>query len=263
MPALAAAYQQALGLAALRGRAAPVRDDVMDAVISCYIKGDADAEGRLVRKAAQRLMCGDRMGTAPPGGTAPPLVRDVELRVVRQRLKLGAGGIRRVVLDIYRRAEHRATSRLLHGLALLEVPFAVRTAGPDFVGGHGLARLQEHWEYAYTPMTEAALVEASVYGMTLPQAVASRYAEQLQRLHDNGAADAAAAAGALAQGCVLGLHAELPRVLDLLRQSVVATAAPVTRSNRASAATDCRGCWICCASRWRRMRGLSGSPGPL
>ncbi|KQV82311.1 hypothetical protein ASD15_09700 [Massilia sp. Root351] len=224
MPALAAAYEQALGLAALRGRSGPVRDDVMDAVTSCYIKGDADAEGRLVRQAAQRLMCGERMGTAPPGGAAPPLVRDVEQRALRLRLKLQAGGIRRVVLDIYRRSEHRATSRLLHGLALLEVPFAVRTAGPDFVAGHGLERLQEHWEYAYTPMTEAALVEASVYGMTLPQAVASRYAAQLQRLHDNGAADAAAAAGALAQGCVLGLHAELPRVLALLRQSVAADA---------------------------------------
>lgn len=224
MPALAAAYEQALGLAALRGRAALVRDDVMDAVVSCYIKGDADAEGRIVRKAAQRLLCGDKMGSVPPGGAAPPLVRDVEQRARKQRLKLEPGGFRRVVLDIYRRPEHRATSRLLHGLALLEVPFAVRTAGPDFVGGHGLERLQEHWEYAYTPMTEAALVEASVYGMTLPQAAATRYTRQIEQLYASGAADAAAAAGALAQGCLLGLHERLPQVLALLRLSVAGDA---------------------------------------
>ncbi|MES2264843.1 MAG: DUF5682 family protein [Pseudomonadota bacterium] len=221
MPALGAAYEQALGLAALRGRAAPVRDDVMDAVTSCFIKGDADADGQLVRAVALRLLGGDRMGAVPAGTASPPLVKDFQFRARRQRLKIDDSQRRHLVLDIYRREEHRLTSRLLHGLSLLEIPFALRTAGPDFVNGTGLDRLQEHWEYLHTPMTEAALVEASVHGVTVPLAVAHRFGTQLERLRADGSnADARAAAGALVQACVLGLHDHLPRVLALLRQAI-------------------------------------------
>ena len=67
MPALGAAYEQALRLASSRGRPAPVRDDVMDAVTSCFIKGDADADGLLVRRVAQNALSGQNMGAVPSG----------------------------------------------------------------------------------------------------------------------------------------------------------------------------------------------------
>lgn len=221
MPALGAAYEQVLRLSALRRRQAPLRNDVMDGVVSCFIKGDADADGALVRAVAQRVFSGQALGKVPAGAGAPPLVRDFEFRVRRQRLKIDDGEQRRLVLDLYRRPEHRVTSRLLHGLALLAVPFAVRTAGPDFVHGHGLDRLQEHWEYVHTPMTEASLVEASVYGVTLPLAVANRFVARLDRMQAEGQGrDARTAAAALVQGCVLGLHDHLARALAHLRSAI-------------------------------------------
>lgn len=221
MPALGAAFEQVLRLAALRGRPAPLRDDVMDGVVSCFIKGDADADGALVRAVAQRTLSGQALGKVPAGAGTPPLVRDFEFRVRRQRLKIDGGEQRRLVLDLYRRPEHRVTSRLLHGLVLLGVPFAVRTAGPDFVNGQGLDRLQEHWEYLYSPMTEASLVEASLYGVTVPLAVANRFVARLDRLRVEGQGrDARAAAAALVQGCVLGLHDHLARALALLRTAI-------------------------------------------
>jgi hypothetical protein len=225
MPALGAAYEQALGLAVLRNRVAPVRDDLMDAVVSCFIKGDADADGVLVRNVAQSILSGNKLGTVPAGIGSPPLVKDFEFRARRQRLKIDGADTRRVALDIYRRPEHRLTSRMLHGLSLLEVPFAVRIAGPDFVNGTGLDRLQEHWEYTYSPMTEATLVEASVYGVTVPLAVANRYAVRLERQQEEGLSnDALGAAKALIQACVLGLHDHIPRVLSIVRQAIAADA---------------------------------------
>lgn len=225
MPVLAAAYEQALRLATLRGRTAPVRDDVMDAVISCFIKGDADADGILVRAVALQVLSGQQLG-AVPAGIGTPLVKDFELHARRQRLKIDASERRRLSLDIYRRPEHRVTSRLLHGLALLDVPFAVRMAGPDFVRGTGLERLQEHWEYTSSPMTEAALIENSVYGVTVPQAVANRFLARLDKLRVQGAGgDARTAAANLVHACVLGLHDHLPRVLSLLREAIAADAA--------------------------------------
>jgi hypothetical protein len=226
MPTLAAAYEQALRLANLRGRPAPVRHDVLDAVISCFIKGDADADGALVMQVARRALCGVTMGTVPPGASTPPLVRDFSWRARRQRLKIDDTEPRKLALDLYRRPAHRLTSRLLHSLTLLGVPFATRIAGPDFVSGVGLDRLQEHWQYAYSAATEAALVEAAIYGVTVPLAAAQRFAAKLDAMHANGDSTSAfAGARMLTQACVLGLHDHLPRVLALLRAAVAEDAA--------------------------------------
>ena len=221
MPALSAAFRQTLELARLRRRPAPTRDDILDAVTSCFIKGDVDAEGPVVFAAAHAVLTGVVTGKVPPGAPKPPLLRDFEYRARRQRLRIEDAEPRRAQLDIYRRDEHRVTSRLLHGLVLLGVPFAIRTAGPDFVMGTGLDRLQEHWEYTFTAATEAAMVEAAVHGVTVPLAVADRFREQLDRLAaGTEARDARAAARLLAQGCVLGLHDHLPRVLGMLRAAI-------------------------------------------
>lgn len=221
MPALSAAFRQTLELARLRRRPAPARDDILDAVTSCFIKGDVDAEGPVVFGAAHAVLTGVVMGKVPPGAPKPPLLRDFEYRARRQRLRIDDSDPRRAQLDLYRRDEHRVTSRLLHGLVLLGVPFAIRTAGPDFVMGIGLDRLQEHWEYTFTAATEAALVEAAAHGVTVPLAVADRYRALLDRLVSGAEArDARAAARLLAQGCVLGLHDHLPRVLGVLRAAI-------------------------------------------
>lgn len=221
MPTLAGAYEQALRLAALRDRAAPLRDDLLDAVTSCFVKGELDAEGTLVLAVTRRHLGGKAMGQVPPGTDRPPLLRDFEARARRQRLKIDDPQPRRVVLDLYRRQDHRLTSRLLHGLALLGVPLATHVSGPDFVRGTQLARLQEHWEIACSPMTEAALVEASVYGTTLPLAVGNRFEARLQRLVDGkDPRNAGAAAALLVQACVLGLHDHVQPVVAVLAHVV-------------------------------------------
>ena len=221
VPALTAAVSHALALAQLRRRPAPTRDDVLDAVTSCFIKGDVAAEGPVVYGAAQEILTGVVTGSVPPGAPKPPLLKDFEYRARRQRLRIDDAEPRRAQLDIYRRTEHRVTSRLFHGLTLLGVPFGIRTAGPDFVAGVGLDRLQEHWEYSFTAATEAALVEAAVYGVTVPLAVADRFRAQRDSLVAGAQArDARAAASLLARGCVLGLHDHLPRVLNTLRAAI-------------------------------------------
>ncbi|HMD73512.1 MAG TPA: DUF5682 family protein [Steroidobacteraceae bacterium] len=224
-PTLGAAFEHTLRLANLRARAAPIREDVLDAITSCFIKGEVDGDGALIQSVTRRLLSGQAMGKLPPGTLVPPLVKDFEYRARRQRLKIDDSEPRRAVLDIYRRPEHRITSRLLHGLSFLGVPLGVRTAGPDFVQGSGLDRLQEHWEYTYSAATEAALVEASLYGSTVPSAVANKFARVLEQQEAAGrASDARAAAGLLVQACVLGLHDHLARVAGLLTATVGADA---------------------------------------
>ncbi len=220
MPVLGAAYEQTLQLARLRGRSAPAREDLVDAVTSCFVKGDADADGSTVLAVAHRILSGTAIGVVPPGTDRPPLVVDFLHRAARLRLKVD-GVAHKTVLDIYRRDEHRRISRLMHGLTLLGVPFGVRLAGPDFVLGTGLDRLREQWEYAVGAATEAALVEASVHGTTVPQAVATRFRDRLARMDNDGELrQAKSAAAMLTHACVLGLHDAIDRVTAPLAAAI-------------------------------------------
>ena len=122
-------------------------------------------------------------------------------------MKVDASERQTTNLDIYRRPAHRGTSRMLHGLELLGVPFAVRTAGPDFVRGHGLGRLQERWDYLWTPATDGSLAEASVFGSTLPEAVRAKFAVVVREFEQSSdRVSSWAAVALLAHACVLGLH---------------------------------------------------------
>ncbi|MGW5192457.1 DUF5682 family protein [Kribbella sp. NPDC004138] len=223
LPSVVAAFEQSLRLAALRERPAPLRSDLLDAVLSCFVKGDADVEGVLVRAASTYTLTGDATGRLPPGAGRTPLVEDARQRLRQQRIRVDDLGRQSTSLDLYRNAAHRETSRLLHGLAILGVPFATRTAGPDFVHGTGLGRLHEKWDYSWTPLTEGALVEASMYGSTVPTAVTTRFAELLaeRRTTTVGAPEAVAL---LAQACVVGLHDRVGETLELVGASVAADA---------------------------------------
>jgi hypothetical protein len=226
VPSVAAAFGQALQLAELRDRDAPLRVDLLDALTSCLVKGDVDVEGRLVHAAAAKVLTGDRVGVLPPGAGTPPLVADALGRLRAQRLRVDATERQTASLDLYRRQAHRVTSRLLHGLNLLGVPFAARTAGPDFARGTGLGRLQERWDYLWSPMTEGALAEASVLGSTLPEAIAARFDDLVgEREEASGARNAAAAVGLLTLALQTGLHDRLDRTLELVRAGIATDAA--------------------------------------
>lgn len=215
------AYEHALRLAKLRSRPGPTRQDVFDAILSCFVKGSADAEGAQILAIARQVFTGSAMGNVPSGAGFPPLVRDFQQRARRQRLKIDDSLPHRLDLNLYRRVEHRVTSRLLHGMELLNISFANRTGGPDFVKGRELDRLHELWQYEYSPATEAGLIEAAVYGATVPEAVAAKFVETIQQLELKGCArNAALTVTYLVRACVLGLHEQVGLLQDWLAMSL-------------------------------------------
>jgi hypothetical protein len=220
-PTLATAHRQVLLLADLRQRPAPLRSDLVDAVTSCLVQGEVDVEGRLVRGVTSAVLTGRRTGRVPPGAGTPPLVRDTLARLAAQRLDTDTVEPRNVALDLYRSPAHRLTSRTLHGLRLLGVPFARHVAGPDFVRGTGLSRLQERWTYCWTPASEGHLAEVSLLGSTLPEAVAARFAQLLATASaDDRVPSSTEACSLLAQGLVVGLHDQVEPAIALLRDAL-------------------------------------------
>jgi len=212
-----AALQQACLLASLRGHPGPTREDLLDGVRSCFVKGAMDAEGTVLMGIVSHVLTGKDIGDVPPMAGAPPIVTSFRKEAERARLDIHDSLKRRVSLEIYRKENHRRTSRFLHSVSFLRVPFAALVAGPDFVRGTGLERIHEHWQYFWSPMTEGALVEAAVYGATIEEATANRLREAIARLEEEGKGrSATAGVSMLILACRMGLHRHASQLLQLI-----------------------------------------------
>lgn len=212
-----AALEQSRRLALLRGHPGPTREDLLDGVRSCFVKGSMDAEGEILLGLARHMLAGTSIGEVPPEAGVPPLVADFRETAQRVRLNIKDSVRRKASLDLYRKAPHRQSSRFFHSLTFLEVPFAAMAAGPDFVKGVGLERLFEHWSYQWTPQTESRLVDASIYGSTVEEAAANRLAQAIAELETAGRGRCAAEAVAmLVHACRMGLHRHTARLVALI-----------------------------------------------
>jgi hypothetical protein len=216
-----AALEQARRIAALRGHIGPVREDLLDAIRSCFVKGSMDAEGALLMDGVRKMLAGNRIGDLPPDTGVPPIVDDFKRVATDLRVKISDSTPKSINLDIYRKLSHRRISRFFHILNLLNVPFARLTSGPDFVSGRGLDRIQENWEYRWLPQTESTLIEQSLYGSTLEEAAINRLKEAIGKLADEGRSRSSIeAVRILVSACRMGLHAHTDRILAFLADNI-------------------------------------------
>jgi hypothetical protein len=216
-----AALQQARLLAALRGHPGPTREDLLDGIRSCFVKGAMDAEGTVLMGIVSHVLTGKDIGEVPSHVGMPPIVASFRKEAERARLEIQDSVKKRISLEIYRRENHRRTSRFLHSLNFLAVPFAAVVAGPDFVRGTGLERIHEHWQYAWSPMTEGALVQAAIYGSTVEEAAMNRLREAIARLEEEGHGRSATTGVAmLVRACRMGLHRHTSQLLSLIAAKI-------------------------------------------
>lgn len=202
-----AALEQARRLAAMRGHARPSREDMLDGIRSVFIKGSDDVEGVAVLAIARKLMAGDRIGDVPPEAGVAPIVRDFRDTAARLKMDLGRIDAREVALDIYRKARARETSRFFHRLRFLDVPFAEFVAGPDYVTGEHLERVQEVWKHRWSPQVESSLIDRAPYGSTLDEAAANVLLERFAEAESQGQGRRSdLAARLVVEACRMGLH---------------------------------------------------------
>lgn len=206
------AAEHALRLAALRRRAWPGRTDILDALLSCFVTDDAGLSGPLGEAIAD-VFGGTDLGELPPGIAAPPLVAEARAEATRLRFAVTDSTLRHVSLDTQRKAGHVRRREFLATMRFIGTGFARQVGGADLVGGHSLGTLHEQWEYAWTPLVEAALIDASAEGPTLVAVVRSRLRERLA----DESTDSAAIAGIISELLVMGATDELGPVLRLLR----------------------------------------------
>ncbi|MDR2011700.1 MAG: DUF5682 family protein [Rhodanobacter sp.] len=212
-----AATLQAMRLATLRGNAGPGRQDVLDAIRSCFVKGAIDEGTRGLTNDLRQFLGGSRIGDIPPTAGSPPLVEDARRRARNVGMRLDDSTPRVARLDLYRESAHRERSRYFHAMAYLDAGLATWLAGPDFLGGSRLNLLFEEWRAAWSPIVEARLIELAADGATIEAVCMARLRREEEALGEQGKArSASAAVMLLVRACLIGLHARLPQLLRML-----------------------------------------------
>lgn len=164
------ALRLATDLASLRGLAAPGRREVLEAVETAMTHGESLGRGRVVARALERVLVGQRRGRLASGTPRSGLAPHVEDLLA----ELGLPGPSResqkptrVVLDALRVSRDRQRHVALERLGACGVPYATRDDRGAFVDAE---RLTAAWTVHFTPSTDAMLSLAGVRGVTLKQA---------------------------------------------------------------------------------------------
>lgn len=221
IPTLSGTAEAASRLAQLRDRPGPMRTDLIDAVLSTTVKGEAHGEFQPVLKELRHYLTGDRLGDVPPSAGSPPLVEHVRAMASELGFQLSAGSARQRQLDIYRKPRDLGASRFLHAMDLLQTGFARRLNGPDPVTGRGIDLLFETWSAAWSPQVESRLVALSRHGATLAAAALAEMRRLLQASrHAPDQRSARATVGLLSRACLAGLQPHLGEFIDAVTAAI-------------------------------------------
>lgn len=217
---LIAAMTQAKGLAGLRGRPGPSREDLLDAIKSCFVKGSLDSHGLVIATLARKLFQGHKVGKAPDQAKHPPILDDFS----HQLQALGLESTRRIreekKFDIYRDQKDRARSRFAHTMAFLSTGYAFKLAGPNWAKNHDMRRLFEVWRLGWTPKVESDLLDASAWGSSLRAAAGSKLRSCFHPKDPKYVLSAQDAVALMISACEMGLSDSLPFVIEQIEPRI-------------------------------------------
>jgi hypothetical protein len=159
-------------LAALRDRSAAGLSEFNDAVRAVFCFGD-DTPMQLI---AEKLIVSELLGQVPE--TTPSLPLQQDLQREQKRLRLPPEATQQVRdLDL-RKPNDLDRSRLLHRLRLLNIPWGTMERAT------GKGTFRELWSLQWQPEFAVAVIEANVWGNTVPGAATARARSEADRLQE-------------------------------------------------------------------------------
>jgi len=171
--------QHARMLAALRGRPAPILDDIRDALISCCCKGRPEEEGRHLLAAMGHAEIGTAVGRVTPALGRLPVVHDFYAQLDELDLGEVMGREKRLVLTLDLREDQGAKrSAFLHRIASLDLGLGSLEGGRS---GDGTTLFREKWILSWSPKVESQLIEKNLYGDTIEAAAIAQLEEDVAK----------------------------------------------------------------------------------
>ncbi len=175
------ACAMARGLAQLRGKREPGAYELLDAVLSSFVKGEyniaTDAPMRILRKA----MTGNGVGELCRLADVPPIIHDFEDQCRKFGIKIGSTLEEEATLSIFSSQKHRRQSMFFNRMCYLDTAFARKTKGPNLQLKKDRNLMREIWKYKWNVQVNSALIEVSVYGATIEEAAASLVKDALKK----------------------------------------------------------------------------------
>ncbi|GAB3143028.1 DUF5682 family protein [Micromonospora sonneratiae] len=197
------ATRLATDLARLRGLPAPGRGELVEALQTVLAHGEVLGRGRMVARAMERILVGDRRGALAPGTPRSGLGPAVAHLVADLRLPGPGQPAREVRLDPLRSELDRRRETALHQLAACEVGYGEYVA-TEGVGG--VDALTSRWRLRWSPETDAMLDIVGLHGVTLPQATEGVLRERRRRSSADGGPTAGEVIKGLATAAECGLE---------------------------------------------------------
>ncbi len=181
LPSVVDALVAAEQLRRLRGRAFVTRNDAIDALVSCFTKGE-DSPTNRVRSVARLKMTGFDLGSVPPQTPRVPLAEDFDRLVLKFAMPGDTAEPKQLNLDVYRSERDRFRSRFLHGLAAIGVHYGRCTTPLRFSRTSGRDVIRERWLVQLDGGTDVSLAEASLWGSSIAEAVGAKTRKDLEEL---------------------------------------------------------------------------------
>lgn len=176
------AFAMIQGLAQLRQKREGGVYELQDGIRTAFVKGEDSFANVKPLELLSTLLTGNEIGEVAPNEFIPPIVKDFKESCSNLKLHMKTTGQHRKQLDLYSNEKHRQISHLLHCASYLDVGFATKKSGPDFVNYIDIHRVRENWTYTYTSLVEARLVEYASYGGTVKEAVIRKMEEELAQI---------------------------------------------------------------------------------
>lgn len=168
-PDVREALRLARDLSHLRDLPGPGRRELVEAIETTMGQGELLGRGRVLGRAMQRVLVGNRRGRLPQGAPRSGLGPHVEALLVELGLPgptETADDPKGLVLDPLRSALDRRREVALRRLEAADVPYAEREVRQ---GPTGAELLTTRWSAQYTPATAAMLELSGLRGVTLAQ----------------------------------------------------------------------------------------------
>lgn len=176
------AYAMIQGLAQLRQKREGGVYELQDGIRTAFVKGEDSFANVKPLELLSTLLTGNEIGEVAPNAFIPPIVKDFKESCTNLKLHMKTTGQHRKQLDLYSNEKHRKISHLLHCASYLNIGFATKKSGPDFINYIDIHRVRENWSYTYTSLVEARLVEYASYGGTVKEAVIRKMEEELAQI---------------------------------------------------------------------------------
>lgn len=173
------ACSMAEGLAGLRGKREPGAYELMDAVLSSFVKGEYNLATDTPMRILRRRMTGKKVGKLCEQADVPPIIHDFEAQCRTFRLKTGSTLESEATLSIFSNPKHRRTGIFFHRMAFLGTAFARKAKGPNLQLRKDRNLMREIWKYKWSAQVNAALIDVSVYGGTIEEAASGIVKERL------------------------------------------------------------------------------------